>query len=442
MSKITDMRRKDIRWKLLTTVSAAALLASAYGASEAVAAGNDSGRPLLWIELGGQLDRLGNSQGAFDPPFMASITKPSLLSALNVQNPPVYGLDLEGAISFQPDDSNWVFSASLRYGRANMARHRHQQTANAVVPFDITLPPPFATLFGTHYLKYGSYYPSQHVKFADGKSSESERHAILDFQAGKDVGLGMFSGRGYSVLSAGVRFAQFSSKENVRLRALPDLQYPTAPVVGSLFAALPARNAFLYATVHFHAYTGSANSERSFRGVGPSIDWKASMPFAGNSDGGELTFDWGANAAILFGHQGAKGHHQTTTQTYQKTGWCGGNRACGAGGGANHGGKFGRVAGHFGGGTQQSAFFGNLSYTNGAISRTHNAADFNRTRAVTVPNFGAFAGLSYRYADAKISLGYRADFFFGAMDGGIDSRKSENRGFFGPFASISVGLGD
>ena len=35
-----------------------------------------------------------------------------------------------------------------------------------------------------------------------------------------------------------------------------------------------------------------------------------------------------------------------------------------------------------------------------------------------------------------------ADFFFGAMDGGIDARKSKNRGFYGPYASISVGLGD
>ena len=59
-----------------------------------------------------------------------------------------------------------------------------------------------------------------------------------------------------------------------------------------------------------------------------------------------------------------------------------------------------------------------------------------------MPNVGGFAGLSFRYADAKFSLGYRADFFFGAIDGGIDTRKSENRGFNGPFASISVGVGD
>jgi hypothetical protein len=58
-----------------------------------------------------------------------------------------------------------------------------------------------------------------------------------------------------------------------------------------------------------------------------------------------------------------------------------------------------------------------------------------------VSNLGGFAGVSYRYNNAKISFGYRTDFFFGAIDGGIDKPKSENLGFSGPFANISFGLG-
>ena len=58
-----------------------------------------------------------------------------------------------------------------------------------------------------------------------------------------------------------------------------------------------------------------------------------------------------------------------------------------------------------------------------------------------MPNVGGFAGVSYRYSAAKISLGYRADFFVGAVDGGIDTHKSETLGFYGPFAAISFGLG-
>jgi hypothetical protein len=58
-----------------------------------------------------------------------------------------------------------------------------------------------------------------------------------------------------------------------------------------------------------------------------------------------------------------------------------------------------------------------------------------------VPNVSGFAGLSFRYTNAKLSLGYHADVFFGAMEGGIDTAKSENRGFFGPFAVISTRIG-
>jgi hypothetical protein len=58
-----------------------------------------------------------------------------------------------------------------------------------------------------------------------------------------------------------------------------------------------------------------------------------------------------------------------------------------------------------------------------------------------VPNLGGFAGISFKYPDAKVSFGYRADFFFGAMDSGIDVVHKENRGFYGPFATISVGIG-
>jgi hypothetical protein len=64
-----------------------------------------------------------------------------------------------------------------------------------------------------------------------------------------------------------------------------------------------------------------------------------------------------------------------------------------------------------------------------------------RARTVIVPNAGGFAGFSLTVPNARFNIGYRADFFFGAMDGGIDARKSENIASYGPFASISIGLG-
>jgi hypothetical protein len=65
----------------------------------------------------------------------------------------------------------------------------------------------------------------------------------------------------------------------------------------------------------------------------------------------------------------------------------------------------------------------------------------DRSRSVVVPNVGVLAGFSFRYPNAKVSFGYRADMFFGAMDMGIDQRDVKDRTFHGPFASVSIGLG-
>ena len=124
------------------------------------------------------------------------------------------------------------------------------------------------------------------------------------------------------------------------------------------------------------------------------------MPFAENPAVGEFALDRGANAAILFGRQKAATHHQTTAQ-YHPFYYGAGQRA--------------------------------LLY--------QTATAHSRKRSVVVPNIGGFAGISLRFPNAKVSLGYRDDFFFGAMDGGIDAAKKENVGFYGPFASVSVGLG-
>ncbi len=114
-------------------------------------------------------------------------------------------------------------------------------------------------------------------------------------------------------------------------------------------------------------------------------------------------FDWRANAALLIGRQKATIHHQSTAQ-YQ--------------------------TGH--------SVFGHLPPR--VLLFQHSTNPPPRARTVTVPNVGGFAGLTFRVENFKISAGYRADLSFGAMDGGIDAAKSENRSFYGPFASISIGL--
>ena len=64
-----------------------------------------------------------------------------------------------------------------------------------------------------------------------------------------------------------------------------------------------------------------------------------------------------------------------------------------------------------------------------------------RDKTVVVPDVGGFAGLSWRLPSGKITFGYRADFFFGAIDGGLVTSQMETRAFYGPFANVSIGIG-
>jgi iron complex outermembrane recepter protein len=405
---------RRFRWQLLTTASALALVAAIYGTNASEAADQDADRPTVWIELGGQLENLSGGKEALSPPFMASITQANLLSALDVQQPPTHAIGAEGKISFQPENSNWVFSASVRYGRSQASRHRDQQTANAHVPkYQFTT-------YGFH-LGGISYYPNGHVKFADGTAKQNESHAVLDFQAGKDVGLGLFGGHGSSVLSVGVRVAQFTSKANVSLHVEPDVQYQTAPI-----ASLPGFIAWLNPHIHFHDYAATADSERSFRSVGPTLSWNASTLLSSEEKDGEITLDWGLNGAILFGRQKAAVHHKTVGKSYYLTRLGVGN---------------GSLNDHFVGPCQKTGGYGRYNYTSGACAHHTATASHNRSREVVVPNVGGFAGLSFRYSNAKVSFGYRGDFFFGALDTGVDTAKRTTVGFYGPFASISIGIG-
>jgi len=364
--------RATIRWKLLTGASAMAL--SVYAASAGVAHADDADYPMFWLELGGQVEMLKGTSRTFTAPFMLLDPTPAPYlngSPTENQRAPDFAFGGDARITFQPENSSWIFSAGIRYGRSHGNRHVHNQTFQY---FSFYAPSRGKTYFGSKYL----------APFQDAKQRNDEHHAILDFQAGRDVGIGLFGSQSTSTLSAGVRFAQLSAKSSLHVTARPVLG---SIVVYPTFPGFPT----------FYQYLMSAHAERSFRGVGPLLSWSGSAALAGNLDRGELTFDVGFDAALLFGKQKAKTDH--ATKAY-----------------------------HF---------------TYSAYPEVyHTAHATSRSRSVTVPNAGGFVGLSWRSRTAKISLGYRAEVLFGAMDTGIDARKTSNVTFNGPYASISIGLGN
>jgi iron complex outermembrane receptor protein len=395
MSEITNtyVGRKDFRWQLLTTVSAIALIG--FGCGVALAADDNNDRPSLWIELGGQLSQLEDGQETFGTPAIMAM-RPSMFSPSQpFEGPSRTSIDEFGKISFQPENSDWVFSASIRYGRSASKKHVHQQT--------------YPQSFATHFTISGfrstlAYHPGA-AKFADTSSLNNESHAVLDFQVGKDVGLGLFSRGGSSVFSVGVRFAQFSTRTNISIKSDPDWHF--AYRTGH-YTSLGIPTLRFVKSQPYHSNAANLTATRTFHGIGPSLSWSNSTPILGNGKDTKVTIDMGLNAALLFGRQKAKTHHQTTGQYARGT----------------------AAGGYDGGHAERSITFQGPA-----------TPDHTRIRTVIVPNVGGFAGLSFQIQNFKVSAGYRADLFFGAMDGGIDARKNENVGFYGPFASVSVGLG-
>ena len=242
----------------------------------------------------------------------------------------------------------------------------------------------------THYQNTTSY-PAQHKyasAFSDTLTKSSERHLIADFSAGKDIGLGLFGKNGSSTVSAGVRFASFTAKSNTHISARP---------------FVTVTHYYFYHFPTFNQYYLTGHQARSFKGIGPSLSWNASAALAGNRERGELTLDWGVSGALLFGRQKAKIDHATNAFNYKYRGYY---------------------------------------YPAAAPLYARNANPPVRSRDVTVPELSGFVGLSAKLPHSKLSIGYRGDIWFGAVDRGIDTAKKSNLTFNGPYASISIGLGD
>jgi len=366
--------RANTRWQLLTGVCALALLGSS---AIAEAQHEDTERPVVWVELGADLQRVVTGQKNYSPDFLNVQPRPTfeVISPSQTQRLPRYSVGGEASLTFTPKQSDWSILAGVKFGRSNGDKHVHQQTTDH---------PQRGYYFGE------PFYANL-VRWGDTKVAHKQSDLLLDFQVGKDIGFGAH-GSGNSTFALGIRFAQFTSKSSVRLRERPDGYYMMVKTaVGVKYRPLESH----------HTYLAQFGSERSFRGFGPSISWTGSAPVAGDSEDHELTFDWGVNAAVLFGRQKASGTFHTTDQFFPKA----------------------------------------YLLLNPLVAVTRQGDGFDRSRAKVVPNLGGFAGLSFRYDTAKVSFGYRADFFLGAMDGGIETRKTYDRSFYGPFAKVSIGLG-
>ncbi len=374
MNRTSNTYRESIRWHFLASASIAALSIASCGSSGAMAEdGND--QPVLWVQIGGQFDLLDDRQQKAQPLFLQKISQAGFASPLKFEKFPATDLEEDAKISFTPEDSDWVFSASVSFARNDSKADIHQTTKN---------PPVGLGAINTHIARH---------RYAETINNSSENHDVIDFTAGRDVGLGSLGLKGTSVLSGGVRFAQFRAKSSSAVYANPDYSNPNVTgIVGPKY---------------WHNFSATAKNKTSFSGVGPEISWDASAPVLGNAQNGQVTVDWGVNGAILFGRQKSQGLHET------------------------HGKLTTGVLN-----LPQLGFYYHTTHYTNPKTPSH-----SRSHMVSVPDAGAKVGFSIHYGRAKISLGYNIDEFFGAIDGGIDSRKRYNFGESGPFVNLAIGLG-
>jgi hypothetical protein len=194
---------------------------------------------------------------------------------------------------------------------------------------------------------------------------------VVDFSAGKDVGIGLFRSTGSVAL--GVRIAQFNQMGDDMVSSAPYKIFP--------------RQRLYFQTDHF---------ERRTSAWGPSVSWNGAIPLTEGGDS-KLSVEWGALGALLFGKQKVSGHNKS------------------------------REFYHSGPRT------GEIDFPSVSIERRKNAL---------IPNLEGSAALSFSLPAAKVTIGYRADAFWNAVDGGIEVHKSKGQFLHGPFATISIGLGD
>jgi hypothetical protein len=208
---------------------------------------------------------------------------------------------------------------------------------------------------------------------------------MVDFTVGKDVGIGMFSAGGQSTIGAGIRMVQLDTL------ASADLSMNANWVASHPFPKV------IIVNQDWDVFNGVSDEHRSFHGLGPQVTWDADQPVWGAGESGEVSIDWGLNAALLSGRQ------HVDLQQLETVTHCTGPYAC--------------------------------------ATPIGSPQPIRRSRHVVVPNLGGYLGASMRYHDGKISLGYRADTFFNAMDGGQATARSYTRGFYGPYLNVSLGLG-
>ncbi|HEX6865979.1 MAG TPA: Lpg1974 family pore-forming outer membrane protein, partial [Caulobacteraceae bacterium] len=361
----------------------------------------------LTVEIGGQVQRHDAPYAKLKPGWYADEDGQTLFSSatdpLTPQNRDLdWGDGRDVKVTWRPEGSPWFVSGGIRYAKTNGSTPNIHQDEIAgpkvcAVPSDYQgglfaklLCDPTFDYYG--YLPPGYYYNEAAVvsprNWSDSKARGKEDHLFVDFQAGRDVGMGLI-GAGRSQLSAGLRYAHLQSTTVTTMGGITNFDLPDG--FAAKYANLDDVSAFF-------------DAERDFKGTGPTLTWDAAVPLWENGDMGRVDLDWSLTGGVLFGKQ------RTDISGEE---------------------KFYHFYGKYYG-AHVGSFLDPVTPT---------PIDIHRSKSATVPLLDLGLGLSYEVQRIKVSTGYRWERYFDAVDGGFAEHQSDDRTIDGPYFKLSVGFG-
>ena len=335
----------------------------------------------LTIEIGGQVQRQDAPYADLTPAPAASFT--GALGAGEAQNRNLdWGDGREVRLTYALPGEPWRIAAGYRFGRTNGT---DQTLAFAFA--DEGCAGTYAQCDQAIQMGYtGEPFFFKAYNYSDVTVMNREEHTVVDFDVGRDVGMGL----------------GFDSSARVGLR-YADLQSTTHMLFfGAANWDIPEQFA-LFKYSHNTHYKSDISSLREFKGAGPTLSWDAGARLWGQ-DKGHVDLEWSLTGGALFVKQKA-----------------------------------------LFAGTETSAYFSG-KYFNREVLQSGPTVDITntpaaRSKSVTVPLVDLSLGLAFEARRVKVGAGYRWERYFNAIDAGYADRKSYDRTIDGPYFKIAVGFG-
>jgi len=353
---------------------------------------NHTGPYPLTVEIMGQAQRQDAPYTTMIAQAMADLPA-GLDTSQSAQNRDLdWGDGRSVKLTYRPDGSPWSASGSYRYGRTNTdtARlHIEQYDKGHICGFYPN--GPVGSFCDPNSPKYNQYVSNyEHTSWSEAAARNREEHTVVDFNVGRDVGLGF--GLSHSELGAGLRFAEFKSSTDMTAHAVAGWD-------------IPPGWAKYYVGIGNAGYSSDLHTRRDFKGFGPTLSWAAAKSLLGAADAGHLDVDWSITGGVLFGKQ--------------KTSFDGEEQII-----YRHG---------------TASVYG--SYLSQVGPATILPVPNGRSKSVSVPVVDLSLGLSYEVQRVKVSTGYRWERYFNVLDAGYAERKDYDRTLDGPYFKIAIGFG-